>query len=152
MHHPKWQNRRIYQDDFDLLHEGVRRMAKHFNWEVIERPVEGDEQAENVITLEELGLHRLRPLPVEPEPESPTVDDEPTAVSEVLPGVDDDSLICETCVNRHNAPGSGPCGTCDLTLDGQASEYRPEPEETLEEPEETLDENETEGQATLEGT
>lgn len=144
MHSPKLQNRPIYRDEYDLLHEGARRMAQHFNWEVVERPVEGEEAPPNILTLEDLGLGRLRPI----------VEEEPTAVSEVLKADDDESLICETCLNRHNPPGSGPCGTCDLTADGEASEYRPEPteEETLDEPEETLDETETDGPPTLEGT
>ncbi len=138
------QNRCIYRDDFDLLHNGAKRLANRFAWQIVERPAEGEETPPNLVTLEDIGLGRLRPI----------VEEEPTAVSEVLKADGDEGLICETCVNRHNPPGSGPCGKCDLTVDGEASEYRPEPteEETLDEPEETLDETETDGPDTLEGT
>lgn len=42
---------------------------------------------------------------------------------------DDDtvsSMACETCANRHNPPGSGPCVSCDLTTDGDDSNYSAE--------------------------
>jgi hypothetical protein len=32
-------------------------------------------------------------------------------------------MACETCVNRTNAPGDGPCVNCDLTFDGPESSY-----------------------------
>jgi hypothetical protein len=107
-------------------------MAKSFKWQIIERPAEGEEPKLNALTLEDLGLGRLRPAPP----------------VEVLKTVDDEGLICETCVNRHNPPGSGPCGRCDLTIDGEASEYRPEPEETVDDlDEQPVDEQPVDEQA-----
>jgi len=95
--------RRIYQDDFDLLHEGMRRCAKLYRWEIIARPSEADPDAppdSRIVTLEQLGLGHLRPVPEPPE-----------------------VMACETCVNRTNAPGDGPCVNCDLTFDGPESNY-----------------------------
>lgn len=95
--------RRIYRDDFDLLHEGMKRCAKVHGWELIERPTEVDPDAPldpRIVTLEQLGLQRLRPVPEPPE-----------------------VMACETCVNRSNAPGDGPCVNCDLTFDGPESNY-----------------------------
>ncbi len=57
---------RIYRDDFDLLHDGMVRLATAEGWQVIERPAEGEEPPEKVpglVTLESLGLARLRPVP-----------------------------------------------------------------------------------------
>jgi len=95
--------RQIYADDFELLHEGMRRLVNAYKWEVIERPTEVALDAPpnpSVVTLEELGLGRLRPVPEPPE-----------------------VMACETCVNRTNAPGDGPCVNCDLTFDGPESNY-----------------------------
>lgn len=104
--------RRIYRDDFDLLHEGMQRMGKAHSWQIIERPTEGDLDAPplpNLVTLESLGLGRLRPPPPEPEP----------------------PMACESCVNRNNPPGDGPCVNCDLTFDGPESNYSAESNEPV---------------------
>jgi len=97
------QARRIYRDDFELLHEGMQRCAKVHGWDIIERPPEVDPEAPpdpRILTLEKLGLERLRPVPEPPE-----------------------VMACETCVNRSNATGDGPCLACDLTFDGPESNY-----------------------------
>ncbi|MFA5053733.1 MAG: hypothetical protein WC565_06730, partial [Parcubacteria group bacterium] len=94
-------HRRMYSDDFELLHEGMKRVARCFKWTIIERPTEVDPEAPpdpRIVTLEKLGLERLRPVPEPPE-----------------------VMACETCVNRTNAPGDGPCVNCDLTFDGPES-------------------------------
>jgi hypothetical protein len=98
--------RHIYADDFELLHEGMQRLARQFKWTIIERPSEVDPEAlpdPRIVTLEKLGLERLRPVP------------EPPAPPEVM--------ACETCVHRNNATGDGPCRDCDLTFDGPESSY-----------------------------
>ncbi len=103
--------RRIYRDDYDLLHEGMQRFAAAKDWQVIERPAEPnpDEPPDpKLVTLEMLGLERLRPVPQPPE-----------------------VMACETCANRHNPPGSGPCVNCDLTVDGPDSNYTAETDEAL---------------------
>jgi hypothetical protein len=103
--------RRIYRDEYDLLHEGMQRLAAAKEWQVIERPTEPnpDEPPDpRLVTLEILGLGRLRPVPEAPE-----------------------TMACETCVNRHNPPGSGPCVNCDLTLDGPDSNYSAEAAEPV---------------------
>jgi hypothetical protein len=87
-------------------------MAKALDWKIVERPSEPTEADSTVLTLEELGLQRLRPV-----------------VAEV---VSEETIICESCINRHNVPGSGPCGTCDLTEDGEASNYCAEADAPLE--------------------
>ena len=106
--------RHIYADDFELLHQGMQRLARQFKWTIIERPSEVDPEAlpdPRIVTLEKLGLERLRPVP------------EPPAPPEVM--------ACETCVNRTNATGDGPCLACDLTFDGPQSNYCAESDEPL---------------------
>lgn len=117
------RNRKIYRDDFELLHDGAKRVGKILEWEVIERPAEPTEPDPQVVTLEELGLGRLRPV-----------------IPEV---VQEERIICETCINRHNPPGSGPCGTCDLTEDGEASNYCAEADAPLDDEDDEGDESET---------
>lgn len=95
--------RSIYRDDFELLHEGMKRMATVQHWILIERPAELDPEAPpapKLVTLETLGLAHLRPIPEPPE-----------------------VMACETCVHRANATGDGPCVDCDLTFDGAESNY-----------------------------
>lgn len=130
----QFQNRRIYRDDFELLHEGGQRMAKAFNWEVIDRPTEPTDDDPSIVTLESLGLERMRPVPPEL--------------------VQEERILCETCINRHNPPGSGPCGSCDLTTDGEASNYCAESDPAFEglesdDEDDEDDEDETEGPQTL---
>lgn len=36
---------------------------------------------------------------------------------------DDDGVACDTCANRNNPPGQGPCVSCDMTLAGPESNY-----------------------------
>lgn len=101
--------RRIYRDEYELLHDGMKRIAAARDWEVIERPTEVDPEQPpdpRLITLEHLGLERLRPVV------------EPPELAEA-----DESMACETCMNRHNPPGDGPCVDCDLTIDGPQSNY-----------------------------
>lgn len=100
------QGCRIYSDDFELLHEGMHRFAVVHRWTVIERPTEADPEAPpdpKLVTLETLGLGRLRPIPEPPE-----------------------VMACETCIHRANATGDGPCVDCDLTFDGPESNYSAE--------------------------
>jgi len=103
--------RRIYRDEFELLHPGMQRFAGVREWEVIERPTEAtpDEPPDpQLVTLETLGLGRLRPIVEVPE-----------------------TMACETCSNRNNPAGSGPCVNCDLTIDGLDSNYSAEVDESL---------------------
>lgn len=103
--------RRIYRDEFELLHPGMQRFAGVHEWEVIERPTEVDPDEPpdpKLITLEVLGLERLRPIVESPE-----------------------TMACETCANRNNPAGSGPCVNCDLTVDGPDSNYVAETDEVL---------------------
>lgn len=124
-------SRRIYRDEYDLLHEGMQRFAAAKDWQVIERPVEPnpDEPPDpRLVTLEMFGLERLRPVPDPPE-----------------------AMACETCVNRHNPPGSGPCVNCDLTFNGPESNYSADVDEpvnvrkALDEDDEDEDEDEDDG-------
>jgi hypothetical protein len=102
--------RRIYRDDYDLLHEGMQRLAAAREWEIIERPNEAEPGPPDprLVTLADLGLERLRPI-VEPV----------------------ETMACETCANRNNPAGSGPCVNCDLTVDGPESNYSAETDEPL---------------------
>ena len=114
------QARSIYREDFELLHEGMQRMARVQRWQIIERPTEPDLDASpppNLVTLESLGLGRLRPPPPEPEP----------------------PMACESCVNRNNPPGDGPCVNCDLTIDGPDSAYCAESDEPIKSSDAELD-------------
>lgn len=103
------RHKRIYLDEYDQLHDGMKRMAASFNWEVIERPTdvsETDAIDPRLVTLESLGLA-------------------PRIAEELAP------LVCETCANRNNPTGDGPCVSCDLTVDGPASNYSAEADELL---------------------
>lgn len=136
------RGRSIYRDDFECLHEGAQRMAKTLEWQIIERPTEGEPDP-RVITLEHLGLERLRP------------------VAAALVAPIEEQLICETCINRHNPPGAGPCAACDVTTDGEASHYcaeiepafeGPESDDDFEDEDDEDEDDEDTGPATLEGT
>jgi hypothetical protein len=102
--------RTIYRDEYESLHTGMRRFAAAKSWQIVERPATlapNEAPDPNLVTLDMLGLERLR-----------------------LPEEQAETMACETCVNRHNAPGSRVCSDCDLTFDGPASNYAAEPDGT----------------------
>lgn len=65
------RNRTISTAEFDQLHAGMRRLAKYWDWQILDEVSPDDP---SVITLRHLGLEQ-KPEP-EPLPELP--DDEPT--------------------------------------------------------------------------
>jgi hypothetical protein len=78
------QGKRIYRDDLALLSPGMRILARRCGWTVVDRPTDTNADSSvadpSLITLESLGLGRLRPVPPS-EPETAPSEPE-TAPSE----------------------------------------------------------------------
>jgi len=92
------RQRRIYADDFELLHEGMKRLAKVNHWEVIDRPLEPAEEVPpdpRLVTLESLGLAHLRPVP-EPVAELAEVEAEDTQTNLEVAGEADEGTPIAT--------------------------------------------------------
>jgi hypothetical protein len=109
------RNRLILRTDYDELHDGMRRMAKVLDWQIIDEPPESAEDLGRLVILETLGL--VIPTPATPPEQLGPLD------SEGLPAWDDDQTVeapAVTEIELEGVPDDVPRQTAPMLTFGAA--------------------------------